>query len=434
MFRSIILCGLAAVLFCGSQASDPTGYRSPTEFGEARFAIDAVDFRTEAKDVNRLEIYYKIFNDVFGYEKVGDGYQAEYVISIVVEGDKDARIESLTKEGVVKLVTYEETRRSEDFIINLLSVLYKPQEVKIQASLSDRQGNILAKAEAKLKKKEYWKKYPCLSRVQYAQELSYQQKDSKFNKGEFWVVPSINRLFGEDNDSLLSFYFEVYPGNTQDKQTKVVSRLYQEQGKTVFQDTLELGEFDSPQPVIKKIPVADYLPGDYELEIKVIGRRGREYDKMVDNLEMELTAESMFASDYETAVEMLKYIATSTEMKKLKGANLPEERRRAWDEFWALRTTQGNSQTNPSPKEYFRRVRHANRYFGILKQEGWKTTRGMVYITYGPPDELEDYPFELSSKPYQIWLYYRLNPARRFLFIDEWGDGNYKLQPPYDGL
>jgi hypothetical protein len=69
-----------------------------------------------------------------------------------------------------------------------------------------------------------------------------------------------------------------------------------------------------------------------------------------------------------------------------------------------------------------------------MKKEGWKTTRGMIYIMYGEPDELEDYPFELSRKPYQVWLYYRLSPPRKFLFIDEWGTGDYELQPPYNGL
>jgi hypothetical protein len=38
-------------------------------------------------------------------------------------------------------------------------------------------------------------------------------------------------------------------------------------------------------------------------------------------------------------------------------------------------------------KTYFRRVEMANEFFTSYK-EGWKTDRGMIYIIFGPPDEV----------------------------------------------
>ena len=38
-------------------------------------------------------------------------------------------------------------------------------------------------------------------------------------------------------------------------------------------------------------------------------------------------------------------------------------------------------------KNYFRRVEFANHYFTSYK-EGWKTDRGMIYVIFGPPDEV----------------------------------------------
>jgi GWxTD domain-containing protein len=182
------------------------------------------------------------------------------------------------------------------------------------------------------------------------------------------------------------------------------------------------------------LDISRLAPGDYDLEIRVEGRRGRMFDHLTESFELELTAETMFRNDYATAVEMLKYIATKGESNALKKARTPQEQKVAWDAFWATRDTQPHDQENPTKEEYFRRVRHANRYFSYMKREGWRTGRGMVYIAYGEPEEVEDFPFELATKPYQIWHYYRTIPARSFLFVDEWGDGNYELQPPYDGI
>lgn len=39
-----------------------------------------------------------------------------------------------------------------------------------------------------------------------------------------------------------------------------------------------------------------------------------------------------------------------------------------------------------------------------------------------------------DALPYQIWHYYREGAYRRFTFVDENEDGDYRLQFPYDGL
>jgi hypothetical protein len=69
-----------------------------------------------------------------------------------------------------------------------------------------------------------------------------------------------------------------------------------------------------------------------------------------------------------------------------------------------------------------------------MTREGWQTDRGRIYISYGEPDEIDDYPYSLSSVPYQEWHYYRDGRYRKFTFVDVNLDGEYRLQYPYDGL
>jgi len=423
---------LAAIIVSGAFAQ--TGYRSQYEYGEARFAIDAVDFRAPQTGLRTLEIYYKIFYDALSYQKTLQGYEAQYEVAVVVEGQGGAQIEGLIREGDIKLDTYAQTRQSLDFIVNLLTVAIDEQDVMVRAVLTDKLSGKTLEVKKELKKRAYWGKYATLSRVEFAREVSPADKESKFNKASLRVIPSVCRIFGGDFDSLLTYYQEIYPGETETSFLKVISRIYHHTRGFVYSDTVEYGEISDVKYEVRTINVANLLPGDYELEVRLEGRRGKLYDKLIEEFELELTAETVFRNDYVIAVEMLKYLATKDELNRLKKAKTPEERRRLWDEFWRARSDGSDSRQNPSKEEYFRRVRHSNRYFSAMKKEGWKTTRGMIYITYGEPDEVDDHPFELAEKPYQVWSYYRLNPPRKFIFVDRWGDGNYELQPPYNGL
>ena len=430
--RAVLL--IVALLGMTSWVAAQTGYRPKNEMGEERFEIDAVDFRSDQTGINSLDIYYKIFYDALSYQKTDTGYVASYEVAIVIEGQGDTQLEGITRQGHIKVDNYAESRRSTDFIINAIHTKYPDQDITVRAILTDKLAGTSMEEKKDLKKRDYWGKYPDISRIEFAREVEPALGDSRFNKGDYRVIPNVSRLFGGDQDTLLDYYQEVYPGQKENKYISVVSRIYHRAKGIIYADTMKIGDLDSVRHLVRQIDITDISPGLYDLEIRVEGRRGKQLSNLIEPFELELTAETIFRNDYETAVKMLKYLATSDENKKLEEAKTPEARRTAWDEFWRLRDDDPHDQVNPTKQEYFRRIRHANRNFTLMKREGWRTDRGRVYITFGEPDEVDDYPFELSSKPYQIWYYYRINPARQFLFIDEWGDGNFELQPPYDGV
>ncbi len=128
------------------------------------------------------------------------------------------------------------------------------------------------------------------------------------------------------------------------------------------------------------------------------------------------------------AVEQLKYIASMSVIKKMRKAD-QEEKKRLFLEFWEKKDPTPGTQENELMNEYYRRVNFSNQNFsGYL--EGWKSDMGMVYILFGPPSDIERHPFELQTKPYEVWYYYELN--RTFIFVDESGFGEYRLITPFD--
>ena len=54
---------------------------------------------------------------------------------------------------------------------------------------------------------------------------------------------------------------------------------------------------------------------------------------------------------------------------------------------------------------------------------------GMIYILFGPPDDMQRTFGQNQRNTYETWYYYSIN--RNFTFYDENGFGEFKLTTPY---
>ncbi len=64
-------------------------------------------------------------------------------------------------------------------------------------------------------------------------------------------------------------------------------------------------------------------------------------------------------------------------------------------QFWDRKNPKPGSPVNEFKNEIFRRFAYANQYYSttlVSKDDGWKTDRGRIYITYGNPDNIERHP------------------------------------------
>ncbi len=90
----------------------------------------------------------------------------------------------------------------------------------------------------------------------------------------------------------------------------------------------------------------------------------------------------------------LAYLLTKNEMRHLMSR---PNRKLAVDEFW-LSTTDDVEQARQLVRIFYNRVYFANIFFSTWK-EGWRTDRGMIYIIYGPPDNLT------KTVSREVWTY-----------------------------
>jgi GWxTD domain-containing protein len=115
--------------------------------------------------------------------------------------------------------------------------------------------------------------------------------------------------------------------------------------------------------------------------------------------------------------EDVVYIISNEERQAWRHLATDEEREQFIEQFWLRRDPTPDTVENEFKEEHYRRIAYANQRYasGI---PGWKSDRGRIYITYGPPDEIEDHssggtyqrPQEqgggiTSVYPFQQWRY-----------------------------
>jgi GWxTD domain-containing protein len=136
------------------------------------------------------------------------------------------------------------------------------------------------------------------------------------------------------------------------------------------------------------------------------------------------------------------YIITDEERSAFKHLQTDEEREQFVEQFWRRRDPTPDTEENEYKEELYRRIAYANEHYasGI---PGWKTDRGMIYIKYGPPDEIDSHPSggsyqrpiqegggETSTYPFEDWRYRYLDGIGSDInieFVDPTMTGEYHM-------
>ena len=140
---------------------------------------------------------------------------------------------------------------------------------------------------------------------------------------------------------------------------------------------------------------------------------------------------SGFVDNVETSFQQMKYILTNDERKNAKGKK-GKDLEQIFLSSWQKRDPTPKTSINELMEEYYIRVNYVNEYFNMSWKEGWETDFGMIYILFGPPDEIQrSNANSNNTSMYQVWSYNRLN--KQFVFKDQNGFGDFKLDRPFIG-
>jgi GWxTD domain-containing protein len=140
--------------------------------------------------------------------------------------------------------------------------------------------------------------------------------------------------------------------------------------------------------------------------------------------------------------EDVAYIISDEERAAFKKLTTDAEHEAFITDFWLRRDPTPGTPQNEFKDEHYRRIAYANEHFasGI---PGWKTDRGRIYISFGPPDEIEDHSSggfyerppeegggETSTYPFQQWRYRYIEGIGNNIiieFVDPTMSGEFRM-------
>jgi len=135
-------------------------------------------------------------------------------------------------------------------------------------------------------------------------------------------------------------------------------------------------------------------------------------------------------------------ILTDDERAAWKKLQTDEEREKFIAIFWGQRDPDPDTEENEYKDEYYERIAYADEHFSSGKP-GRLTDRGLIYIKYGKPDEVESHPAggtyerpayegsgSTSTYPFEKWFYRyikNISSGIEIEFLDPSGTGEYRM-------
>jgi GWxTD domain-containing protein len=290
-----------------------------------------------------------------------------------------------------------------------------PGDYVISAELLDRDSNNSGVRNKELKFQKHGEKIALYTPF----FLDYLSGRWGLNDNE---IPLFQSMLGEKLTRTSIFISGKVEKGPYDLEIVIRNSKKKELWKKTFQSTASENYFHQ-RIIIPEEVAKQGLRKRVDIELK----QGGEKKKASVMLAISRQGISRSIGDISQAVQNMRYILEDDEWKTLSKAK-GDDQETLFLEYWDGKDPTPDTPENELMDEYFSRVSYSNANFKGYTH-GWKTDMGMIYILFGPPDDLETYNDPMTRYYSQRWHYYRIN--KYFDFVDEQGFGDYRLTTPF---
>jgi GWxTD domain-containing protein len=401
-----------------AQENNPDG----SNYGVNMFSFDALDFYSPDSTRSRLDIYIEVPLNKVEFTRAKDeniGFIAKLQLSIdITDMNKNTVFSRVYKEDITTQKTETEYLSKNSKII-IKNIYLHPGNYKLKVSMYEPSTKRSASASKDIVIRDFTSKPLAISDIMIVSKLDYEN-------GRKFITPDITR-----NVSILdTFYvfFFVYK-NSEESQLNVTCSILDSKKNEVYLTSKSLDPsngLDVENQFLFPVPVDKLSYDNYTIQVTAATPREKVeatggFSSIIQDFPVNL-------NDIDELISQLQYIATPDEMSHMRDGKTDSEKRKRFMDFWKSKDPTPLSRKNEVMLEYYRRLKYADKNYSTVYSKGWKSDRGMVYIIFGKPDNIDSHPYEMDTKPYEVWDYYQLN--RQFVFVDYSGFGDYRLITP----
>jgi GWxTD domain-containing protein len=313
----------------------------------------------------------------------------------------------LAREELVRVATFQETQRADESVLFQQVLRILPGTYKVTATVRDASSTSESSATADYTAPKFGQA------TNSAPILTYQATGRGSLRDPVSLVLNPRGAVGYGSDTLLA-YVEGY---SFPEPTKVPFEVLDEQQHSIYSDSLRFrGGREVESQVVRLAPDSVSLG---ELKIVVGSKPERSASALVS------FTQAWVVTNFDEMLDLLRYFGHDEQIAAMRRAPAGE-RARLWRDFYEASDPNTGTPENEALNQYFSRINAANQRFKDEGIPGWRTDRGEVLITLGPPDEsVESTPGTSSRIIRWTYLTYRLE----IYFQDETGFGRLRLTP-----
>jgi GWxTD domain-containing protein len=381
------------------------------------FHYDLSQTKSTIAGKTRLEVYVQVPYSSLSFTKRGEGFNASYNITITLLDEKKENILN-EKSWREKLSTAEfiQTTSHKNFSLSNKYWDLFPGNYVLKTILEDGDSRRTSMRETPLKIR-------AINDTLDISDILLVSDIIKDSTGEKFLLNVSKTVTNKDHS--LSFIYNVYSNKNQEL---FFEYYLNDKQKVTSTKQLDPRKIKAGNNLISfSMDKTNFSLGDYSLKVIMKDKDWKEIASTEKNFQAKIYGIPVSIQDLDKAIAQMTYIASPAEKSFIEDAKDYEDKMNRFISFWDSKKPNPNVEENPIMYEYYRRVDYANRTFKGFG-EGWHSDMGMIYITFGPPSNVERHPIDSDAKPYEIWDYYQLN--RSFTFVDETGFGNYRLINP----
>jgi GWxTD domain-containing protein len=385
--------------------------------------MDLLGFAGQNPDTSRLDAYINVGYDLLSFVKSDDRYSASYEVTLTLaDSDGTQRAEQNWVENIPD-VSFDESVSSSAYHLIRRSFLAPPGRYQVTCVIRDLDTKVTTRIQRTCHLRRFGGPATTVSDLMLLSKVA-------FTDGKRSITPNISGNVGS-YDEPFGLFFQLYTSIRDSLRCHV--EVDGGDKTPVYRSDTTVIPTAERNDIVLQVPHESLSLGDYTVSITLAlpgGDAGMIHSPIAGTkrpIMVRWRGIPRSVKDIDLAIEQLMYIAHEDEIARLRAAQTLEEKQKAFFEFWKKRDPNPSTPRNEKMLEFYARVDYANRHFSHYR-EGWRSDMGMVYIILGPPSSVDRHPFEIDSKPYEIWSYFDLNFA--CVFLDQTGFGDYRLLTP----